>query len=70
MKAKEEKMKAKDEAKSLKLSKININENVVLSVMYCTQILKKGGNCKQKQYTGTLCLRHYNLQNKELKIPE
>lgn len=75
MKAKEDKMKAKEDAKtakkdanSIKLTKSNINnENVVLSVMCCTQILKKGGTCKQKQHTGTLCLRHFNLQNKELK---
>ena len=69
MKAKEEKMKAKEDAKKAK-SKINNNENVVLSVMCCTQLLKKGGTCKQKQHTGTLCLRHHNLQNKELKITD
>ena len=73
MKAKEEKMKAKEDANSIKLiktkTKIN-NENVVLSVMCCTQLLKKGGNCKQKQHTGTFCLRHFNLQNKELKTTD
>lgn len=69
MKAKEDKMKAKEDAKKAK-SKINNNENVVLSVMCCTQLLKKGGTCKQKQHTGTLCLRHFNLQNKELKITD
>ena len=76
MKAKEDKMKAKedaklakdnakkakDEAKTVKLTKSKINnENIVLSVMCCTQILKKGGTCKQKQHTGTLCLRHHNI---------
>lgn len=72
-KAKEEKMKAKEDANKVKedakkeKTKVNNNENVVLSVMCCTQLLKKGGNCKQKQHTGTLCLRHHNLQNKELK---
>ena len=74
--AKEEKMKmtelnnkAKEELKELnkkikeetKSVKINKNENVVLSVMCCTQLLKKGGTCKQKQHTGTLCLRHHNI---------
>ena len=53
--------KIKEEAKSVKLTKVNKNENVVLSVMCCTQILKKGGTCKQKQHTGTLCLRHHNI---------
>ena len=53
--------KIKEEAKSVKLTKVNKNENVVLSVMCCTQILKKGGTCKQKQHTGTLCLKHYNI---------
>jgi len=71
----EEKMKAKDDAKKAKeeLKEINKkakNENVVLSIMCCTQILKKGGTCKQKQHTGTLCLRHFNLQNKELKTTD
>ena len=72
IKAKDEKMKEKEElkkinkkikeeAKSVKLTKVNKNENVVLSVMCCTQILKKGGTCKQKQHTGTLCLKHYNI---------
>ena len=78
MKAKEDKMKAKEDAKttkkdanSVKLTKSKINnENIVLSVMCCTQILKKGGTCKQKQHTGTLCLRHHNLQNKELKTTD
>jgi hypothetical protein len=70
MKAKEDKMKAKEELKEInKKEKIN-NENIVLSVMCCTQILKKGGTCKQKQHTGTLCLRHHNLQNKELKTTD
>ena len=61
-KIKEDAKKSKDEAKTVKLTKSKINnENVVLSVMCCTQILKKGGTCKQKQHTGTLCLRHHNI---------
>ena len=78
MKAKEDKMKAKEDAKkakkdanSIKLTKSKINnENIVLSIMCCSQLLKKGGTCKQKQHTGTLCLRHHNLQNKELKTTD
>ena len=76
MKAKEDKMKAKEDAKKVKedakkaKTKVNNNENVVLSVMCCSQLLKKGGTCKQKQHTGTLCLRHHNLQNKELKTTD
>ena len=69
MKMKELNNKAKEELKELnkkikeetKSVKINKNENVVLSVMCCTQLLKKGGTCKQKQHTGTLCLRHHNI---------
>jgi hypothetical protein len=66
MKAKEDAKLAKDNAKKAKeeLKEINKkakNENVVLSIMCCTQILKKGGTCKQKQHTGTLCLRHHNI---------
>ena len=62
----DEKMKAKDNAKLAKeeLKEINKkanNENIVLSIMCCTQILKKGGTCKQKQHTGTLCVRHHNI---------
>ena len=49
-----EKMKAREDAK-------NAKENIVLSVMCCTQLLKKGGTCKQKQHTGTLCLKHHNI---------
>ena len=64
--------KAKEDAKKVKdeLKEVNKNENVVLSVMCCSQLLKKGGTCKQKQHTGTLCLKHFNLQNKELKPTE
>lgn len=77
MKAKEDKMKAKEDAKKEKnelkeinkkakedaknTKKVNKSENVVLSVMCCTQLLKKGGTCKQKQHTGTLCLKHHNI---------
>ena len=60
--------KIKEDAKNTK--KVNKNENVVLSVMCCSQLLKNGSNCKQKQHTSTLCLRHHNLQNKELKTIE
>ena len=58
--------KVKENTKKIKNENENINpnENVVLTVIYCTQILKKGGSCLQKQHTGTLCLRHHNLQNK------
>jgi len=61
-KLKEINKKAKEDAKAIKIKKVNKTENVVLSIMCCTQILKKGGTCKQKQHTETLCLRHYNLQ--------
>ena len=63
MKVKEEKMKVKEELKEInKKAKVNKTENIVLSIMCCSQLLKKGGTCKQKQHTGTLCLRHFNLQ--------
>ena len=62
MKAKNEKDNAKKAKEELKeINKKAKNENVVLSIMCCTQILKKGGTCKQKQHTGTLCLRHHNI---------
>ena len=69
IKAKEElkeiNKKAKEELKEInkKAKTITSSDNVVLSIMCCTQILKKGGNCKQKQHTGTLCLRHHNIAN-------
>ena len=62
-KVKEDAKNAKEDAKKekKKITKVNKNENVVLSVMCCSQLLKKGGTCKQKQHTGTLCLKHHNI---------
>ena len=61
-KLKEINKKAKEDANNAKnANKVNKTENVVLSIMCCTQILKKGGTCKQKQHTGTLCLKHHNI---------
>ena len=77
MKAKEEKIKAKEEEKLQKLAAKMQCKNVIVSSSQeqsgCTQVLKTGKNkglpCGAKICNNGLCSRHFKMQTLVVPVP-